>query len=286
MPISRSTRLERRACRRLIKTLEQTIVMLASQGKRVHIIWDVDHVLVSGRSDDAFALLGFDVKKYFTYEERLLTEPLEAGPWAAFAARCGELHVSQDIVTARSSYLALRVTFFLITRGLPMRWQLFVGHQPKTESYRIVLSSFKKDADMCVINIDDAAKHCQAFDAVAAELGMAERCMSILSPQMRDYDDAELRRELDLVMAERDTAPYVAPVRGHARDRMGRYVQVTPDPLGTLQRMFRDVSLTAHKESMVSQHRPELEALAKELMPGREPTVDNLYFLWDLVRQP
>ena len=192
MPFQPSTPWEVRRCKAMVRMTGRRIRRLVEAGKKVHLIWDVDHVLVSGRSDDAFGLLGFKVEKYFTYEERLITQILEDGPWVPLARTCGSLQMSQDIVTARSSFLAMRVVLFLLHHDLPIRWQLFVGHQPKSESYRIILKSFEKDPDMHVFSIDDAKKHNDAFDAVAAELGMSDRCHSVLAPQVRRYAQEDL----------------------------------------------------------------------------------------------
>ena len=47
------------------------IAELRRMGKKVHIIYDVDHVLVSGRSHDVFDwLLDRDVATYHRYEQR------------------------------------------------------------------------------------------------------------------------------------------------------------------------------------------------------------------------
>ena len=100
MPIQPSAAKELRSCQALVRRTERDIRRLIKAGKKVHVIWDVDHVLVSGRSEDAFGALGFNVEKYFTYEERLITQILEDGPWVPLARKCGELQMSQDIVTA------------------------------------------------------------------------------------------------------------------------------------------------------------------------------------------
>ena len=191
MPFQRSTPEELATCASIVSETERAAAALVAAGKKVHFIWDVDRVLVSGRSDDAFQLLGFDVAKYFTFEERLIAQRLEDGPWARLARmKFGELQSSQDIVTARSSFLAMRVMFWLIETRVDARWQLFIGHQPKSESYRIILQSFLKDSDTHVFMVDDAEKHVVAFTKVAAELGISDRCHGIISPVVRDYVEA------------------------------------------------------------------------------------------------
>ncbi len=244
-------------------------------------------MLVSGRSDDVFALLWFDVDKYFAYEERLVTEILEDGPWAGFARKCGEWHQTQDIVTARSSFLALRVMFFMLrNRSMPVRWQLFIGHQPKAESYRIILKSFEKDPDAHVFCVDDVKKHVDAFNAVAAELGMSARCRGILSPQIRGYSEEDLRHEIDGVMNPPGAEPYLVPPREWRPGAGNRQVQVVPDPRAFIGEMLQLASQKADIRAVVEQHRAELEKLADALMPGRPKTDGNLFYLYELIREP
>jgi hypothetical protein len=287
MPIQPSSEKELRRCAALVRWTENRVRRLIAKRKKVHFIWDVDHVLVSGRSDDAFALLGFNVDKYFTYEERLITEPLEDGPWVRLARACGELHQSQDIVTARSSFLALRVMFFLLRNGgMPSRWQLFVGHQPKSESYRIILKSFEKDPDVHIFSVDDAKKHHDAFTAVAAELGMSERCHGILSPQVRQYSEEDVRYEIEGVMNPPGNVPYLVSPREWIPGAQNRQVQVVPDPRAFIGEMLQSAGLSAFQRSIVEQHREELERIADQSLPGRPKTDNVLFGIYELFREP
>jgi hypothetical protein len=290
MPIEPSTPEQLRQCERYVRAKELKIKRLVAAGKKVHVIWDVDSVLVNGRGDDSFGLLGFDVKKYFTLEERLVTQALEDGPWASLARKCGEpgYQQSQDIVTARSSFLALRVMFFLLngfTEG-QIRWQLFVGHQPKAESYRIILKSFEKDPDTHVICVDDAKKHVDAFVAVAAELGMSARCHGINAPTVRTYDEAELRREIDAVMNPQSDRPFIVEVKRREPGTYGRYICATPDPRQTIRSMWWYAFSDMDRKATVDRHRETLESFADDVTPGQEKTDDHLYFLFDLLREP
>jgi hypothetical protein len=286
MPIVRSTEAEFQAIRELVARVEREIAELVAAGKKVHVIWDVDHVLVSGRSDDAYVILGGDVRKYFTHEERLVAETLDAGPWLGLARKCGELHQSQDVVTARSSFLALRVTFFLLEKDIPVRWQLFVGHQPKGESYRIILKSFANDPGVHVYNVDDTAKHDEAFRAVAAELGMSDRCHGVLAPQVRGYDEDELRHEVEGVMQASGEHPSWVRTYDPDTGRLRRMIRVLPDPRKDLRNLFWLGAFGTHKKAVVEELRPDLEKFAAEVMPGKVPTDDDLFMLFEMVRAP
>lgn len=240
MPFRSSTPEELQACEASVRSVREEIRHLVAAGKKVHVIWDIDHVLASGRSEDVFTYLKFVVPEYFRYEERLLTQLLEKGPWAGLAQECGKegMHASQDVVTARSSYLAMRVMFFLIEERIPIRWELLVGHQPKSESYRIILKHFEKDANTHIFSIDDAKKHNDAFDLVAAEMRMQDRCRSILGPQIRRYEPEDIAYEAEGVLSASDREPFVLRPRTHdSLDRM-RFVRVTPDPFITIANML------------------------------------------------
>jgi hypothetical protein len=286
MPFQPSTPEELQRCQELVDETTERIRRLVASGKKVHVIWDIDHVLVSGRSDDAFGLLGYSVEMYFEYEERLITEILEDGPWIGLASACGQLQQSQDIVTARSSFPAMRVMAFLLQRRLPARWQLFVGHQPKSESYRIILKSFEKDRDTHILSIDDARKHNDAFDAVVSELGMRDRAHSVFAPHVRRYTQEDLEYEIDRVMNNSSSEPYIVPPRVHVVGQHNRYVRVTPNPREALSHMFWHASQTTDRRAIVEQHRHELETLSDELAPSKPKTDDWLFELYELVRSP
>ncbi len=279
MSFQPSTAKEILRCQAMVRLTEWRMRRLLKAGKKVHVIWDVDHVLVSGRSEDVFTRLKFDVAKYFQYEERLITQILEDGPWLPLARLCGQLHQSQDIVTARSSFLAMRVMFFLLRHDLPIRWQLFVGHQPKSESYRIILKSFEKDLDVHVFSIDDAKKHNDAFDAVAAEMSMSDRCHSVLAPQIRLHDERDIVYEVERVLDSASLAPYVIEPPRQPMETAGRYVRVTPDSRKTIANMLWRASSTAEERAFVEQNRALLERLADEICPGRPKTDELLIVL-------
>lgn len=278
---------ELRRCKALVAWTERKIRRLVQRGKRVHVIWDVDHVLVSGRSDDAFGLLGFKVDKYFLYEERLVAQPLEDGPWARLARECGNLHQTQDIVTARSSFLALRVMFFMLRNlGMPVRWQLFVGHQPKAESFRIILKSFEKDPDVHIFCVDDVKKHVDAFNTVAAEIGMSERCHGVVALQVRDYSEDDLRHEIDGVMNPPGDDPYFVDPREWVIGKSNRRVNVVPHPRNYINSAFQEANSKAHIRAIVNQHRAELERLADTMLPGEPKTDDNLLYIYERIGAP
>lgn len=286
MPFEPSGPRELRRVRALVRLTAYKIRKLVAVGRKVHIIWDVDSVLCSGRSDDAFAALGFDVNKYFVYEERLIAERLERGPWADLACRCGELQTSQDVVTARSSFLTMRVMFFLLSLRIPARWQLFVGHQSKAESYRIILKSLEKALDTDIFCVDDGKKHIDAFNAMAAELRMAERCHGIISPQVRAYSEDELRHEVDAVMSASGNKPFFIRTYDTETGLVKRLAQVVPEPHKYLRDIFVGGDIETMKGVVVGELRMELEKLADELAPGMPKTDNLLYMLFEMVRSP
>lgn len=282
MSFQKSTPEEIAACAALVSQTEQEIERLVAASKKVHIIWDVDHVLVSGRSDDVFAALGYSVPKYFEYEERLTFERLEDGPWANLARRGP--HQSQDIVTARSSYLSLRVTYWLLEWRVPMRWQLFVGHQSKADSYRIILESFKKDPDAVVYMIDDGPKNVDAFNRIAADLGLNDRAIGILAPQIRRYDEVEIKAEAEVVTGYAGDQPCVVTVRQGQPGEYSRCPLVIPDALNAMRDAIRSKFFQSHEEGTVERHRATLEAFADDMNQPKDTS--TLYFLYELLKEP
>ena len=289
MPFQPSTPEELQRSAEQVRELVDLIRRLRAEGWDVHLIWDVDRVLVSGRSDDAFVYLGCKVERYFDHEERLFTQILEDGPFATIARACGEagMHQSQDIVTARSSFLGLRVMYFLLQNfGIDMRWTLQVGHQSKEDSYRIILESWKRNPRAFIISVDDAKKHNEAFDAAAAKLDMRDHTRSILAHIVRDYTEDEMRHEVDAVMAAQGDHPVFVDTFCTETGRVKRRVLVTPNPRKTMRGMFLGVQDETYRRCCVEQHRPALEQLADELMPGAPKTVDNLFYLYERIREP
>ncbi len=204
--MQKSTEEETQAVLDLIKQTRHKVETLIQAGKKVHFIWDFDGVLIDSRSDDVFTASGYNLKTYFEYEERLLFDSPDCGPWLLpIAHTCGTLHTSQDIVTARSSFLALRVHLFCLAWNMPVRWMLFLGHQPKTDSFRIILESFKKDSSWHIFFVDDNRKHVETFNVVSKELEMSERAHGIVSPIIREYTEEQLRAHLDHVLHAEDS---------------------------------------------------------------------------------
>lgn len=289
MPFQPSTPEELQRSEDQVREVLSLIRRLRAEGKDVHLIWDVDRVLVSGRSDDAFAYLGFDVSRYFTHEERLFTNALEDGPFVKLARKCGEdgMHQTQDIVTARSSFLGLRVIFFLLFNWpININWMLQVGHQSKKDSYRIILEACRKNEKMHVISVDDAKKHNVDFDAAAAELGMSDRCHSILAHPVRNYTEEELRHEIDAVMAAEGSRPIFVETFDTSTGQRKRCVQVTPAARDTMRSMLHMISQRIHVQATVDRLREPLEAFARREMPDEPITDDLLYTVFNTLREP
>lgn len=266
-----------------VRETEQKIETLKSQGKKVHIIWDFDFVLASGRSDDVFELVDYNLEKYFEYESRLLWEKPESGIWLSLATKIGRLHESQDIVTARSSYLAFRVMYFcMMTSASPnwVRWMLFLGHQTKSESFRIILESLRKDPDFYVIYVDDAKKHVDSFNALSKELNMEDRTSGILSPRIRLYTGEQLEAHYRAVMAVTGDKPVVIP---HEINGYGGFT-VLPNGINDFRKQTMGNFINTHKEAVVEALRPILEAFHTKMMPDKPMTIDSLYFCYELLK--
>lgn len=186
--------------------------------KKVHIIWDFDCVLSDPRDTDVSSFLN-DIKRYFDYEERLLFQIPSEGPWLSLATRWDLWSVCKhttknltfDIVTARSSFLAYRVYTFCSFWSLPVRWVFFIGHQDKSESYRLIIKSHKDDADCHIFCIDDNAKHVADFQRVSAEEGIQDRAHGIVSPVIRKYGKKDLERYCKNVLSVDGYTPVRVP---------------------------------------------------------------------------
>lgn len=203
----KSTPAEIKTVADLISSTRKKVKRLIREGKRVHFIWDFDGVLADSRSNDIFELTGFDLGKYFIFEERLLLEAPGKGPWLLPIAHNTDAtphfpqeSFTQDIVTTRSSAVAARVYLFCLAWHLPIRWMLFLGHQPKEESYRMILKSFQDNHDYFIFCVDDDPKHIQTFSDVAIEEGMENRTLGIVSPIIRMYTEKELKEYFERVM--------------------------------------------------------------------------------------
>ncbi|MBI1872225.1 5'-nucleotidase [Candidatus Collierbacteria bacterium] len=223
--MERSTKTEIANVEGLVFSTRQKIERLLRSGKKVHMIWDFDGVLADSRSDDVFALAGYNLDAYFAHEERLILESPGQGPWLLPIAHNQDFwqdNFTQDVVTARSSALALRVHLFCMQWNLSTRWMLFLGHQPKNEAYRIILKSLKDDPDYHVFCIDDGAKHIEAFQKVCIEEGMEDRSYGIISPVTRKYSKEELGEYYSRVMGAIGNGPI--RVRDSSDDTRGYIV--------------------------------------------------------------
>ncbi|MDP2669201.1 MAG: hypothetical protein Q8P07_05205 [bacterium] len=210
----KSTKKEIEKNERLVADTKTAISTLIKNGKKVHIIWDFDGVLADSRSDDVFKLLNCDIKKYFEYEERLLFQSPGAGQWLLPIAHNTGIGIhfppeqfTQDIVTARSSFPAMRVQIFCLSWHVPTRWMLFIGHQPKEGSYRIILESLKHDPDSHIFCVDDSPKHIDTFSRVSKELSMESRSAGIFSPAIRTYTKTELEKHIESVLSAKGEKP-------------------------------------------------------------------------------
>ncbi|MDO8523178.1 MAG: hypothetical protein Q7S12_02745 [bacterium] len=253
----KSTKEEIEKNEKLVADTSAAINALIKSGKKVHIIWDFDGVLADSRSDDVFKLFNFDLKKYFDYEERLLFQSPGPGQWILpIAHNTGRgIHFppeqfSQDIVTARSSFMAMRVQIFCLSWHMPTRWMLFLGHQPKEGSYRIILESLKQDQDSHIFCVDDSPKHIDTFNRVSTELNMESRSTGIFSPAIRTYTKTELKKHIASVLSAKGNKPL--RVRDPSDDMRGFIVL----PNGVVQ--FREQINCVVNEQSSEGHTTEL----------------------------
>lgn len=269
----------------LVKNTEIRIRTLVESGKRVHIIWDFDFVLASGLSDDVFNLIKFDLEKYFEYESRLSWSRPQPGIWLPLAEQVGKLHASQDIVTARSSFLAFRVMLFCAWFSDDplkwVRWVLFIGHQAKIDSFRIIMDSFKKEDNTVIFFIDDSSKHVEAFEQVAKDMNLGERAVGIVSPRIRLYDEEQLDLHYKSVIeATGATSSYVP---GYPGGYIDGFV-VMPDGIrGFRKKMINDF-YDVKKKGVVDKHRTVLEIEHEYIFPGTPKTLDSLYAVFEILR--
>jgi len=206
--LKKSSLKEIQAAEDFVLSIRKTIETLVQQGKKVHVIWDFDGVLTDSRSDDVFQVSGYDLEAYFDYEERRIFDCPESGIWLLpIAYHCGKLHTSQDIVTARSSFLSMRVIVFCIQYNLKMRWQLFLGHQSKTGAFQIILDSFRNDSDYHIFFVDDNQKHVDEFTRMSSEMKMSDRTHGIVAPVIRKYTKREITLHFKQVMGATGDIP-------------------------------------------------------------------------------
>lgn len=274
----------------LVGEFQRFVRWLLKRKRKVHVIWDFDFVLGSGRSQDVVDLFGLPAS--FEYENRLLLQCPEVGLWLNSATRCPEMaypgFYSQDIVTTRSSFLAFRVMFFCLNWGIPLRWQLFPGHQAKKGSYGIILKSL--DSDTHVFMVDDSAENCRQFDEIARESGF-RFAESVLVPRIRMYSEEELREHVGEVLGAEDDCVLVSHDRKEA-------FMVMPDSIESFRRFLSDVryelkrkvmpqgDIKTFKTAIVAELLPLLEDFRQEAAPQMEATADNLYTLFEILREP
>ena len=269
----------------LVKNTEASIRSFIENGKKVHIIWDFDFVLASGLSDDIFSLIGYDLDRYFEYESRLSWSRPQPGIWLPLADKVGKLQVSQDIVTARSSFLAFRVMLFCAWFSADplkwVRWVLFIGHQAKVDSFRIIIDSFKKDESVVIFFIDDNAKHVEAFEQIGKDMNLGERTVGIVSPRIRLYDEEQLELHYKSVMEA--TGAVSSYVPGYPGGYIDGFV-VMPDGIrGFREKMINDF-YDVKKRGVVEKHRTTLEIEHEEFFPGTPKTLDSLYAVFEILR--
>lgn len=272
--------------RELVQNTEARIRSFIESGKKVHIIWDFDFVLTSGLSDDVFTLTGYDLNKYFEYESRLSWSRPQLGIWFPLADKVGELQASQDIITARSSFLAFRVMLFCAWFSADplkwVRWVLFIGHQTKVDSFRIIIDSFKKDENVVIFFIDDNQKHIEAFDQISREMNLGERAVSIVSPKIRFYDQEQLELHYKSVMEATGTTSTYVP--GYPGGYIDGFV-VMPDGIrGFREKMINDF-YDVKKKGVVEKHRTILEIEHDISFPGTPKTLDSLYAVFEIMRR-
>lgn len=283
--MKKSTIPELRAMRSLTQSIERKIEQLTKDGWLVHIIFDLDHVLVDGRSDDIFAMLGNNLENYYLYEERMLLQPPYEGPWGQLARRCGKLHQTQDVITARSTFTTFRALLYIVVNDIPVRWLYGVGSAAKTESYRIALDNFKDKDKSFIFVVDDSERHISDFKRVAAELGMTERTEAILSPRIRLYSEEDLKAHYAAVMDPTQTKIFHVHEGSIPGEAGARYTfQVTPRGRKDFRDLLNGMVNEARKEAIVNSCRDELEAIAKRDEPNEPLTVDRLYDIWLLLR--
>lgn len=243
-------------------------------------------MLATGQSDDVFTITNRNLEKFFEYEERLCLDAPQATNWVDLAQASGLLHHSQDIVTARSSYLSFRVMIFCLSWGLPMRWQLFIGHQPKKESYRIILDSFKNSPEWHIIIIDDAEKHLNSFKEAAEETNMAGGYSAILTPQIRHYTEDQLKLHYKKIMGAEGAPSEILDDSMRPGMAKGVYFVLPNGRKHLKKKLLRPTDINLHKEKVVNAIREPLEKFSDDVTPNEPKTTEHLFFLYTLLKEP
>lgn len=281
----RSTPQEIQNAQKLIKQVEVEITQLIAEGNQVHMIWDFDGVISSPLSDDIYSLAG-SIEDYFNYETRLFLSPPRPGIWLPLAKKIGRLHTSQDIVTARSSFIAFRVmTFCLWHCGSNptqwVRWILFLGHQSKADSFRIILESFKREPRVFIVFVDDSSRHVKIFDETSQKMGMAERTTGIISPKIRDYDEGQLRMHYDSIVDAEGDRPTIIP--GFPGGYTNGFIAF-PNGLDGFRELIAKNFLQAEQGGAIEKFGPLLELTFKDLFPGEPVTPVELHYAFNFLQ--
>jgi len=284
--LRQSTVQELRDIRELVAKTERKIADLVRDGWHVEIFWDFDHVLMDGRSDDIFELVGKNMVAYYRYEERMLTQLPHNGPWARVARRCGSLHQTQSVITARATYTLPRAHTFVLMRDIHLRRLLAVGSQPKTGSYRVTMQeAFADNPKTFIFMVDDGEHHVRNFNEVAEEMGVTDRTEAILSPRIRLYTFEDLEEHYRAVMDPTRTEIFhihEGCVPGVAGPRYT--FQVAPRGREAYRELLEGMMEKARMEAIVCSCRDELEEISRRDDPGQPMTVERLYDIWKLLQ--
>ena len=283
----KSTPQEIEDARLLVKQTETEIACHVRKGKRVHIIWDFDSVLASPLSEDIFKFIKYDFEKYFEYEAKLLLSPPKPGIWLPLAKKVKVLHASQDIVTARSSFLGFRVMLFCMwycgtNLSQWVRWILQIGHRSKSDSFRIILESLQKDKDVFIYFIDDNPKHVEAFCEVSRTLGMVERTAGIVSPKIRDYTEEQLQWHYERITNAEDDHPTLIP--GTPGGYANGFI-VFPNGLDGFRNLITENFLKVERDSAIREFGPLLKMTFQDLFPDEPITPEGLHFAFRYLQE-
>lgn len=271
----------------LIRQTEQKIAELVAAGMKVHLIFDFDGVLASPLSEDILELTGGNLAKYFDYETRLIISPPRPGIWLPLAKKVGSLHETQDIVTARSSFLAFRVMMFCMwhcgdNHSQWVRWILPVGHQPKSGSFKIILDSFKSNPDVFIFFIDDTKKHVDAFHQTSADLAMTERTAGIVSPKIREYTKEQLQWHYERIMEANGENPEIVP--GTPGGYSSGFLTL-PNRIKGFRSMMVKNFYDAEREGAIKQFGPLLKMTFRDLFPDEPVTPEGLHFAFRYLQE-
>lgn len=280
----KSTLTELENARSLVKSTETEIIELVRQGHLVHMVFDFDHVLADGRSDDVFDLLGEVVESYHTYEDRLLLQAPYDGPWAETARKCGSLHHSQDIATARTTYTPMRVMLYNAKHRIMVRRQLTGNDTSKIGAYEGIFKWASSDPRRIVYVVDDSTRHIADCRRVAEEVGMGDRVRTILSPRIRLYTEEELRAHYEAVMDPNRKKPFIlyeGALPG-GKDYHYSFLVMPSGKIGFSDEIER-MAERVREESAIADSRDELIAAARADNPTVPLTEERIQMVWRLL---